>query len=107
MNAPYLVFNIDAACLGGMLLWVYIALVVAEPNLTNKQLVQGIILGFVVLVGFNFSRIVLSIYLEWVTAFRVHTLFYFFNMVFVLLVWALWLRAFRFRRSKLAGSIVN
>jgi exosortase/archaeosortase family protein len=95
MHAPHLVFSIDSACLGGMLLWVYTGLVVAEPNLTNKQRIQGIVLGLVILVAFNFLRIFMSIYLEWPTGFRVHTLFYFFNMIFVLLVWAGWLWTLR------------
>jgi exosortase/archaeosortase family protein len=91
LQNPSLAFSIDAACLGTMLLWVYAALVLAEPSASDKQKTKGILIGFAVLVAFNFLRITLSIYLQWLTTIPVHGLFYLFNMVFVLLVWAWWL----------------
>jgi len=91
LQNPYLAFDITSACLGGELFWTYTALVLAETTASNKQRLRGIFIGLAILLAFNFLRIVLSIYLEWLTGFRVHTLFYFFNMVFVLLVWLGWL----------------
>ena len=99
LQNPYLPFDITAACLGGLLLWTYIALVLAEPTASNRQRIDGILKGLAILLAFNFFRIVLSIYLEWQTGFRVHNLFYFFNMLFVLLIWAGWLRTLKSQRT--------
>jgi exosortase/archaeosortase family protein len=99
LQNPYLVFDVTAACLGGELFWTYTALVLAETSASNKQRLRGILIGLSILVAFNFFRIVMSIYVEWLTDFRVHTLFYFFNMIFVLLVWAGWLRTIKPRRT--------
>ena len=99
LQNPYLVFDVTAACLGGELFWTYTALVLAETSASNKQRLRGILIGLSILVIFNFFRIVMSIYVEWLTDFRVHTLFYFFNMIFVLLVWAGWLRIIKPRRT--------
>jgi len=95
MHNPYLAFDVTAACLGGELFWTYAALVMAETSANNKQRLKGILIGLGILIVFNFFRITLSIYVEWATGFRVHTLFYFFNMVFVLLVWMRWLRTLK------------
>jgi exosortase/archaeosortase family protein len=95
LQNPYLAFDITSACLGGELFWTFAALVLAETSASNKQRLIGILIGLSILILFNFFRIVLSIYVEWLTDFRVHTLFYFFNMVFVLLVWAGWLRTLK------------
>jgi exosortase/archaeosortase family protein len=99
LQNPYLAFDITTACLGGLLLWTYIALVLAEPTANNKQRVVGILIGLAILLAFNFFRIILSIYLEWRTGFRIHDLFYFFNMLFVLLIWAGWLRTLKSQRT--------
>lgn len=95
LQNPYLAFDITAACLGGELFWTYTALVLAETTANNKQRMRGILIGLSILIIFNFFRIVMSIYVEWLTDFRVHTLFYFFNMAFVLLVWVGWLRTMK------------
>lgn len=89
---PFLLFSIDASCLGGLLFWSYIALVLAESRASNKQRTVGLLIGLAILVGFNYFRIVWSIYLEWLTDVHVHDYFYFVNMLVVLLVWAGWLR---------------
>jgi len=92
-------FDVDVACLGGVLFWAYIALVVAEFKATGKQRLIGIFVGLAILLAFNFFRITLSIYLKWRTGVDVHDYFYLFNMVFVLLVWVGWLRTLRRRRA--------
>jgi len=92
VNDPLLIFDISVACLGGVLFWAYIALVLAESRVTRRQRLIGLIAGLVILVAFNLFRITISIYLEWRTGVNVHNYFYLFNMVFVLLVWAGWLR---------------
>jgi len=89
---PTLIFDISVACLGGVLFWAYIALVLAESRVTRRQRLIGLIAGLVILVAFNLFRITISIYLEWRTGVNVHNYFYLFNMVFVLLIWAGWLR---------------
>jgi len=92
VNDPLLIFDISVACLGGVLFWAYIALVLAESRVTRRQRLIGLIAGLLILVAFNLFRITISIYLEWRTGVNVHNYFYLFNMVFVLLVWAGWLR---------------
>lgn len=106
LQNPYLTFDITSACLGGELFWTYIALVLAETSASNKQRLRGIVIGLGILIIFNFLRIILSIYLEWLTGFRVHTIFYFLNMVFVLLVWLGWLRTLKPRGTRFAGSMI-
>jgi exosortase/archaeosortase family protein len=91
-------FEISAACLGGILFWSYVALVLAEPVATRKQRLLGLGAGLLVLVAFNLFRIAASIYVEWSTGVNIHDYFYFFNMVFVLCVWAIWLRIIRPKR---------
>jgi exosortase/archaeosortase family protein len=105
LQNPSLAFNIDVACLGGLLLWVYTALVLAESKATLKQRLAGILAGLAILLGFNIFRITLSIYLEWATGVYVHNYFYIFNMVFVLLVWAGWLRISRAKAGRPAQSM--
>jgi exosortase/archaeosortase family protein len=91
LQNPYLAFDVTQACLGGILLWAYAGLVLAEPRASIKPKVVGILVGFAILLAFNLLRIVLSIYLEWLDGVRVHDYFYLFNMFFVILVWAGWL----------------
>jgi len=64
LQDPPLAFEVSAACLGGVLFWVYIGLVFAESGVTMRQRLVGIIAGISVLVTFNIFRITLSIYLE-------------------------------------------
>ena len=97
---PTLAFSVDPACLGGMLFWAYIALVLAELRATNRQLLTGILIGLFLLLAFNFFRITLSIYLEWRTGVHVHDYFYVVNMVVVLVVWAGWQRTLGLRGAK-------
>jgi exosortase/archaeosortase family protein len=97
-----LTFDITTACLGGLLFWVYAALVMAESGITRKQRVIGLVVGLVALLAFNLFRIAISVYLEWRTGANVHNYFYFFNMVFVLLIWAGWVRTLRQRPAKVA-----
>jgi len=91
LQKPYLAFDVTEACLGGILLWAYASLVLVEPRASTNQKVVGILVGFAILLAFNFFRIVLSIYLEWLARAHVHDYFYLFNIVFVILVWAGWL----------------
>jgi len=104
MENPYLAFDINVACLGGMLFWIYTALVLAEPKVSTKQRLAGILIGLSILLLFNLFRITLSIYLEWSTGTYVHDYFYLFNIVFVLLVWAGWLRTLKPKAAGLASS---
>ena len=90
------------ACLGGILFWSYVALVLAEPAVTRRQRLLGLGAGLLVLVAFNLFRIATSIYVEWSTGVNIHDYFYFFNMVFVLCVWAIWLRIIRPKRRAAA-----
>jgi len=92
LQDPLRLFSVDAACLGGLLFWAYIALVIAESRANAKQRIVGLLIGLAILLGFNFFRITLSIYLEWLTEVRVHDYFYVVNMIVVLIVWAGWLR---------------
>ena len=103
LQNPFLVFDIEVACLGGVLFWTYIALVLAESKATRKQRLIGIFAGAAILLAFNFFRITISIYLEWRTGVYVHDYFYLFNMVFVLLLWAVWLRTLRRKRAAAAS----
>lgn len=105
LQNPTLTFDITVACLGGLLFWAYTALILAESRASNKQRLIGIFAGLVILVGFNFLRITLSVYLEWLTGFSLHNLFYGFNMIFVLLVWAAWLMISKRKISKRAGLV--
>jgi len=105
LQNPSLAFSIDAACLGTMLLWVYAALVLAEPNVSSKQRTRGILIGFAILLAFNFIRITLSIYLEWLTSAPVHDYFWYFNMIFVLLVWLGWLWTLKRGQTRFAGAM--
>lgn len=89
------VFDITVACLGGVLFWVYLALVSAEPRASGRQRLKGILIGIVVLFSFNLFRIVLSVYLEGSSGLRVHDYFYVANMLVVLLVWAGWVRTLK------------
>ncbi|MCX5995926.1 MAG: archaeosortase/exosortase family protein [Chloroflexi bacterium] len=98
-------FDIGWGCLGGELFWTYIALVLAETTATDKQRLVGILVGLAILLAFNFFRITLSIYLEGQTGFDVHSLFYIFNMIFVLLVWFGWLWTIRRRPARFAGAM--
>ena len=104
LQDPFLVFRVDAACLGGLLLWAYMALVLAESRVSPKQRLAGILIGLAILLGFNFFRITSSIYLEWQTGVNVHDYFYIFNMIFVLLVWAGWLRTLKPKSTKPAKT---
>lgn len=89
------VFDITVACLGGVLFWVYLALVLAEPRVPGKQRLEGILVGLAILSAFNMFRIVISVYLEGSTGVPVHDYFYVVNMLVVLLVWAGWARTLR------------
>ncbi len=95
VNDPLLTFDVTMACLGGVLFWVYSGLVLAESNVTRRQRVIGLIVGLGILVVFNLFRITISIYLEWRTGVNVHNYFYLFNMLFVLLLWAAWVRTIK------------
>ncbi|MGB2856422.1 MAG: archaeosortase/exosortase family protein, partial [Dehalococcoidia bacterium] len=104
LQEPFITFNVGAACLGGLLLWAYMALVLAESRVSPKQRLAGILIGLAILLGFNFFRITWSIYLEWLTGVNVHDYFYVVNMVVVLLVWAGWLRTLKPKPTKPAKT---
>jgi exosortase/archaeosortase family protein len=95
LQDPAIAFKIDVACLGGILFWSYIGLVLAEATATRRQRLIGLAAGVVALAAFNLLRITLSIYVEWSTGVSIHDYFYFFNMLIVLCVWAVWLRTTR------------
>lgn len=101
---PNLAFNVDNACLGHLLFLIYAALVLAESNASRKQRIAGILIGLGILVVFNFFRITLSVYLEWSTGAYVHGYFYLFNIVFVLLLWAGWLKTLKPKRPRFVKS---
>lgn len=90
VQAPSILFKIDVACLGGLLFWAYIALVVAETRATRRQRLIGLGTGLAGLLVFNLFRIFISIYIESKTGVNVHNYFYLVNMVVVLLLWAGW-----------------
>ena len=98
LQEPAIAFEIEVACPGGILSWAYVALVLAEPAATRKQRLLGIGMGLFVLAAFNLFRIAASIYVEWSTGVSIHDYFYVFNRVFVLCVWAVWLRTIRPKR---------
>jgi exosortase/archaeosortase family protein len=91
LQDPSLTFDVTVSCLGGLLFWTYAALVLAETSASNKQRLWGMLIGLSILILFNFFRITLSVYVEWRTGFSIHNLFYFSNMIVVILVWAVWL----------------
>lgn len=95
LNDPVLTFDITIACLGGVLFWVYSGLVLAESDVTRRQRLIDLVVGLAILAIFNLFRITIGIYLEWRTGVNVHNYFYLFNMLFVLLVWALWVRTLK------------
>ena len=105
LQNPSYASDITVGCLGGALFWVYIALVLAVPGATWRQRLTGIGAGLAILLGFNIFRITLSIYLGWLTGVHVHDYFYVFNMVFVLLVWAGWIRTLKPRAETFAKSM--
>jgi hypothetical protein len=94
--------NADGQLLSGWALAIVAALVIAMLIAgfatagffiaTRRQRLLGFGAGLLVLVAFNLFRITTSIYVEWSTGVNIHDYFYFFNMVFVLCVWAIWLR---------------
>jgi exosortase/archaeosortase family protein len=104
VQGPFIVFDVTPACLGGLLLWAYVALVLAESRATGRQRAAGIVFGIAILLGFNFFRITSSVYLQWLTEVRIHDYFYMVNMLVVLLVWAGWLRTLKHRRPGVAGA---
>lgn len=95
LQDPAMAFDIDVGCLGGILFWSYIALVLAEPAATGRQRLAGLAAGCAALLAFNLFRITVSIYVQWSTGFGIHNYFYLLNMAFVLGAWALWLRLVR------------
>lgn len=105
LQSPYLTFDITPSCLGGELFWTYAALVLAETTATNRQRIIGILFGLAIVIVFNFFRITLSIYLEWLTGSHVHDYFYLFNMIFVLIIWAVWLWRLKPKRAIYSGAM--
>ena len=105
LQSSSLSFDIGWGCLGGELFWCYIALVFADNAATMKQRLMGIIVGLAILLAFNFFRITLSIYIEGLTGFNAHYIFYYLNIFFVMLVWLGWLRTIRRRPARLAGAM--
>jgi len=102
-NTP-VVSDITVACLGGLLLWVYLGLVWAETRLSRRQRLVGSAVGLVLIAVFNLFRIYLSIKMELATGTAIHDYFYVINMLFVLLVWAVWLRVAGARKSRSTGA---
>lgn len=88
-------FEIDVACLGGILFWSYIAMILAETGATLRQQAVGLAAGCAALAIFNLSRIAASVYVEWHSGVNIHNWFYLLNMAFVLVAWAVWVRAVR------------
>ena len=94
-NNPTVAYTIDVGCLGGVLFWAYLALVMAEFKATRRQRLFGLAAGTVILLCFNLFRITISVYVDWRTGVYVHDYFYLFNMAFILLLWAGWLRTLK------------
>lgn len=105
LQNPSLLFDVNPSCLGGLLLWTYTALVIAENSVSNRQRLAGILIGIAVLFVFDLFRIWISIYLEWLGGVTVHDYFYMLNMVVVLLVWIVWLRTLKPRTTRSANSL--
>lgn len=97
---PTVAYTIDVACLGGVLFWAYLALVMAEFKATLRQRLLGVAAGTIILVCFNLFRITISVYIDWRTGVYVHDYFYLFNMVFVLLLWAGWVWTLKLRPAR-------
>jgi len=95
IGSPSLLFDVTTACLGGVLFWVYLALVLAETRASRGQRLKGMLIGLGILVAFNIFRITVSVYMEGVAGLRIHDYFYLLNMLVVLLVWAGWVRTLR------------
>ena len=95
IGSPATVFDISAACLGGLLLWVYLALVIAEPRASRRQRLKGILVGLAILFAFNIFRIATSVHFEGTKGLHVHDWFYLVNMIVVLVVWAGWVRTLK------------
>ncbi len=102
VKGPFIVFDVTPACLGGLLLSAYAALVLAESKANRRQRTNGIVIGFAAIMGFNFFRIASSVYVQWLTEVRIHDYFYIVNMLVVLVVWAGWVRTLRPRRPRVA-----
>ena len=96
--------DVSVACLGGVLFWVYFALVLAPSDPTPWQRLIGLALGVGAILLFNVLRITLSIHLQHANGLDVHDYFYLVNMVFVLLVWVGWLIVVQRRASHGQGE---
>ena len=95
LRDPVFSAEITSGCVGGVAFWVYVGLVIATPGASPKQRVASILVGLALLLAYNLTRMTASIYFEWANGIAVHDYFYIFNMVFILLIWAVWLRAMR------------
>lgn len=95
VGTPSAAFEITVACLGGLLFWVYLGLVMAESRATGKQRLMGVLIGLSILAAFNILRICISVYVEGSAGIPIHDWFYLINMLVVLLVWAGWVRSLR------------
>ncbi len=104
VGSPSLLFDVSAACLGGVLFWVYLALVSAETRATRGQRLKAVFVGLAILFAFNILRITVSVYLEGVAGLRVHDYFYLLNTLVVLLVWAGWVRTLKASPQAHRGS---
>lgn len=83
-------FDITIPCLGIVLFITYIALVFAQPGVTRRERLTGLVLGLGALSVFNICRIAFTCYVEASTGGYVHNIFYYFNMAFVVVIWAGW-----------------
>ena len=95
LQNPSFQYDVTVGCVGSVLFCAYFALVLAVPGASSRQRLTGVFAGLVVLLVFNIFRIILTTYLEWSRGVHTHEYFYLFNMAFVLLVWAGWLRTLK------------
>ncbi len=98
LSNPSLAFEVTPSCLGGILYWIFAALVVAEPQATLRQRFIAITAGLGLLIAFNVLRITTSIYLERETGVHVDSYLFLFSIGFVLLLWFAWARVVKGQR---------
>jgi exosortase/archaeosortase family protein len=98
LQNPSFAANITSGCVGGVAFWVFVGLVVATPGASLKQRLASISVGLVLLLLYNLTRMTASIYFEWANGVAVHDYFYVFNLIFILIIWAVWLRTLKPKR---------
>jgi hypothetical protein len=86
--------NLTATIVGGIVGLAGMETVVSGPLITLQD----------PSLAFNIFRMALSLYLQELTGVYVHDYFHFFNIVFVLLVWAVWTRTLRVKAAVVSSA---